>query len=168
MATIGELEYKATGFQEVTAMAPCLAPTMNTMNKELIWPYQLWWCPGPWFNIKMSSYQCRKSHCGDKTVVSLISTMGFPILVRQHAYIESGPRYPWWHHDIETFSASLAFYEWNPQVNRWIPSQHKGPVMRIFVDFYHCSLNKLWNKWINAWRTDTPWPECDFTIMVLS
>ena len=25
--------------------------------------------PGPWFNIKMSSYQCRKSHCGDKTVV---------------------------------------------------------------------------------------------------
>ena len=25
--------------------------------------------PGPWFNIKMSSYQYRKSHCGDKTVV---------------------------------------------------------------------------------------------------
>ena len=28
-----------------------------------------WWRPGPWFNIKMSSYQYRKSHCGDKTVV---------------------------------------------------------------------------------------------------
>ena len=27
------------------------------------------WCPGPRFNIKMSSYQYRKSHCGDKTVV---------------------------------------------------------------------------------------------------
>ena len=25
--------------------------------------------PGPWFNIKMPSYQYRKSHCGDKTVV---------------------------------------------------------------------------------------------------
>ena len=25
--------------------------------------------PGPWFNIKMSAYQYRKSHCGDKTVV---------------------------------------------------------------------------------------------------
>ena len=25
--------------------------------------------PGPWFNIKMSSYQYRKFHCGDKTVV---------------------------------------------------------------------------------------------------
>ena len=27
------------------------------------------WVPGPWFNIKMFSYQYRKSHCGDKTVV---------------------------------------------------------------------------------------------------
>ena len=26
---------------------------------------------GPWFNIKMSSYQYRKSHCRDKTVVRL-------------------------------------------------------------------------------------------------
>ena len=25
--------------------------------------------PGPWFNIKISSYQYRKSHCGDKMVV---------------------------------------------------------------------------------------------------
>ena len=31
--------------------------------------YHLTICPGPWFNIKMSSYQHRKSHCGDKTVV---------------------------------------------------------------------------------------------------
>ena len=27
------------------------------------------WTTGPWFNIKMPSYQYRKSHCGDKTVV---------------------------------------------------------------------------------------------------
>ena len=25
--------------------------------------------PGPWFDIKISTYQYRKSHCGDKTVV---------------------------------------------------------------------------------------------------
>ena len=25
--------------------------------------------PGGWINIKMSSYQCRKSHCGDKTIL---------------------------------------------------------------------------------------------------
>ena len=31
---------------------------------------QCWW-PGPWFNIKISSYQYRKSHCGDKTVIRL-------------------------------------------------------------------------------------------------
>ena len=24
---------------------------------------------GPWFEIKISSYQCRKSHCGDKRVI---------------------------------------------------------------------------------------------------
>ena len=29
--------------------------------------HPLW--AGPWFNIKMSSYQYRKFHCGDKTVV---------------------------------------------------------------------------------------------------
>ena len=29
------------------------------------------WCPKCWFNTKMSSYQYRKSHCGDKTVVRL-------------------------------------------------------------------------------------------------
>ena len=46
----------------------------------------------PWFNIKMSSYQYRISRCGDKTILRpLISTMGFPILVRWHLYIESGP-----------------------------------------------------------------------------
>ena len=46
--------------------------------------------PGGWFNIKMSSYHYRKSHCGDKTI-HLISTMGFAILIRWHLYIELGP-----------------------------------------------------------------------------
>ena len=27
------------------------------------------WCPGPWFNVKMTSYQYRKFHCGDKTIL---------------------------------------------------------------------------------------------------
>ena len=30
---------------------------------------QIIWRSGPWFNIKMPSYQYGKSHCGDKTVV---------------------------------------------------------------------------------------------------
>ena len=50
---------------------------------------------GPWFNIKMPTYQYRKSYCGDKTVVrSSYSTMGFPILVRWHLFIESAAWYP--------------------------------------------------------------------------
>ena len=38
-------------------------------------------CPGPWFNIKMSSYQYRKSRCGDKTVV-------------RSSYLHNGVSYP--------------------------------------------------------------------------
>ena len=37
--------------------------------RHYVWPRFWWFPPGPWFNIKMSSYQYRKSHCGDKTVV---------------------------------------------------------------------------------------------------
>ena len=47
------------------------------------------WILGPWFNIKMSSYQYRKSCCGYKTVVrSSYLHNGFPILIRWHLYIE--------------------------------------------------------------------------------
>ena len=47
---------------------------------------------GPWFNISISSYQYRKYHWEDKTVVnSLISTMRFPILLKGHLYIDSAP-----------------------------------------------------------------------------
>ena len=53
-----------------------------------------WDDPGPRFNINMPSYQYRKSHCGDKTILRpSYPKMGFPILVRRHIYIESGPRW---------------------------------------------------------------------------
>ena len=72
--------------------------------------------PGGWFNMKMPSYQYRKSNYGDKTIIRssiwipsigipimeirrsydrLISIMGFPILVRLvrgHIDVESGPQ----------------------------------------------------------------------------
>ena len=32
------------------------------------WQYRVK-ASGPWFNIKMTSYQYRKSHCGDKTIL---------------------------------------------------------------------------------------------------
>ena len=31
--------------------------------------FRPFYLPGPWFNIKMTSYQYRKSHCGDKTIL---------------------------------------------------------------------------------------------------
>ena len=40
-----------------------------------------------WFNVKMLSYQYRNFHCGD---FMTISTIGFPIVVRHHFYIETG------------------------------------------------------------------------------
>ena len=50
---------------------------------------------GGWINIKMSSYQYRKSIVEiRRSYDRLISTMGFSILVRWHLYIESGPRCP--------------------------------------------------------------------------
>ena len=45
--------------------SPMYANWRNKMNMGHCNPLR----PGPRFNIKMSSYQYRKSHCGDKTVV---------------------------------------------------------------------------------------------------
>ena len=39
-----------------------------TVSALWLWDCQ-WLCSGPWFNIKMSSYQYRMSHFGDKSVV---------------------------------------------------------------------------------------------------
>ena len=39
------------------------------INRSLCPKYQLLKTSGPWFNIKMLSYQYRKSHCGDKTIL---------------------------------------------------------------------------------------------------
>ena len=47
--------------------------------------------PGQWFNIKMLSYQYRKSHCGDKTILQP-SYLHNGVLVRWHIHIETGPK----------------------------------------------------------------------------
>ena len=51
-------------------MACCLTTPIRYINQcGLIISEVLWHSPGPRFNIKMTSYQYRKSHCGDKTAV---------------------------------------------------------------------------------------------------
>ena len=74
-------------FENVCQMAAILSRKrwVNTLMIGFAYMCQ-WTCP--WFHIKMS-HQYRKSHCGSYD--RLISTMGFPILIRHHLYIESGP-----------------------------------------------------------------------------
>ena len=45
----------------VASFQTCLI--LNMVN------YVFWAISGPWFNDSMSSYQYRKSHCGDKTIL---------------------------------------------------------------------------------------------------
>ena len=47
---------------------------------------------GPWFNIKMTSYPYRKSHCGDERILRPSDLHnGISYTVRWHLYTESGP-----------------------------------------------------------------------------
>ena len=72
-------------------------------------PYLSWqlpsWSTGARFNIKMPSYQYRKSHCGDKTAVR--SSYLHNGIVRCHLYIESGPR---------SFPPSANFFHWDQEM----------------------------------------------------
>ena len=73
--------------------------------------------PGPWFNIKMSSFQYRKSHCGDKTVVRL-SCLEHPGVRDKSRVSEinlSQPRHEtafWWHHNGPVTSQSTDPIKW--------------------------------------------------------
>ena len=101
----------------------------------------------------MTSYQYRKSHCGDKTILrlsylrngisyagkmiflywikalnsileirySLISTIGFPILVRRHVYIQSGPRVicPIQYHLFLVYKITVAIALWLGALSLW-------------------------------------------------
>ena len=50
-------------------------------------------CGGVYFNTKMDTYQHRNSHNGIKMILQLSCLKkGFPVLVRQYLFIETGPR----------------------------------------------------------------------------
>ena len=73
----------------------------------------------------------------------LISTMGFPILIRWHLYIESGPR-SCWCHDLDIFSALLSCCEGHPPITGGFPSQKA--INSNFKVFFVESLRNLFNK----------------------
>ena len=82
---------------ERTGQERCLLYTVSSIMCAL-------WDPGPQFNIKMSSYQFRKSHCEDETVVRS-SCLVHPAVrdKRQVSEIDlSQPRHEtafWWRHN---------------------------------------------------------------------
>ena len=55
--------FRSTKHVDVSFHTKCTAPKI--FNRLKSYNYT----PGPWFNIKMPSYQYRKSHCEDKTIL---------------------------------------------------------------------------------------------------
>ena len=96
---------------------------------------------GPWFNIKMPSYQYRKSHCGDKTVV-------------RSSYLHNGISYT---------GKMVSFYwisplEWTVNHIYWICKVHKNVIKDQFVSessqwemTLHC--NAVYH-WLGAYTND--------------
>ena len=117
--------------------------------------------PGAWFNIKMSSYQYRKSLCGDRRSWDrLISTMGFPILVRWHLYFESGPCLFWKHncrihcsyvYVIHTIHDMILKYVFCVDLSRiyaglWWPSMEMLSALLVICEENHRSLVDSYHK----------------------
>ena len=74
----------------------------------------------------------------------LIFNMGVPIPKKGS---------PWWRHQMETFSASLALCAGNSPVSGEFPAQR--PVTRIFVVFFDPRLNKRLSKQSWGWWFET-------------
>ena len=62
--------------------------------------------------------------------------------------------WPWWHHQMETFSALLALCAGNSPVSGEFPSQR--PVTRNFDIFFDLGLNKPLSKQLWGWWFETP------------
>ena len=60
----------------------------------------------PWFNIKMSSYQYRKYHCGDKTIV-------------RSSYLHNGISYTGKMSSLYWIGAQLSIYPCPPALHHW-------------------------------------------------
>ena len=66
--TDGQTDRRTAGRTENTI---CRA-AWSQLKTSSLWKlarFSVKWSPGGWFNIKMPSYQNRKSHCGDKTIL---------------------------------------------------------------------------------------------------
>ena len=71
--------------------------------------------------------------------------------------------YPWWSHQMETFSTLLAICAGNTLVNSEFPTQR--PATGSFDVFFDLRLNKRWSKRWWGWWFETPswalWCHCN-------
>ena len=94
--------------------------------------------------------------------------MGFPILVKWHLYVESGPWlqnlgkvvghrmalwHSWWCHETETLSALLTLCEWNPLITCGCTSQRNSNVdfwcfFVVLSNYQHYNLSIAINIYI--------------------
>ena len=88
--------------ERITLRCPWYPPTDVHRQDAYKWP-------GPWFNIKMSSNQYRKSHCGDKTVVrSSYLYNGISYIGKMISFDWIGPLVPSRRHFITNYRADSA------------------------------------------------------------
>ena len=80
------------------------------------------WSPGPWFNIKISSYQYRISHYGDKTIL-------------RPSYLHNGISYTgkmtslYWIralHSSVQWKAILSSWKWSVEMSGHLSMSHPG------------------------------------------
>ena len=118
--------------------------------------------PGPRFNIKMLSYQYRKSHCGDKTVV-------------RSSYLHNGISYTGRMSSLYWIRAQMCsfFYSWpgmifanSSQVKKPNPLTHCG----LMMPYGNIGLAQHWlRKWPLAWQHQAiTWTSVDLSSEVSS
>ena len=143
-----------------------LTDSTKPLSEALIGCF-LWHSPGPRFNIKMLSYQDRKSHCGDKTVVRSsylhngISYTGKMSSIMIHIYWIGALRAMSW-------ESKLPFHDeimkWKHVPSYWSPvdSPHKGQWCGALIFFFDVCLNKLLNKQLKASELRCFWAHLTF------
>ena len=116
---------------------------------------------GPWFNIQMLSFQYRKSHRGDKTIL-------------RPSYLHNGISYTGKMTSLYWIRALITIITVYPMqyahsfvllclvsVLSLVDSPHKWPVMQSFGVFFHVNLNKLLNKQSSCQWFEIQWWSCD-------
>ena len=77
-------------------------------------------------------------------------------------------RFPWWRHQMETFSVLLALCAGNLPVTDEFPA--KRPVTQSFDIFFDLRLNKWWSKQSLGWWFETPsrslWRHCNIVVIL--